>query len=98
MSAAVIGSFSATGLSAWFAPLSGRGFNVSIWGTFTGTVQLVRSFDNGVTLLPVTANGTQLMKFTAPCSEQWGDDGDGVKYALQCTSLASGSAAYQISQ
>jgi hypothetical protein len=94
----VTGAFAAPGQSASFAPLAGRGFNISIWGTFSGTVQLERSFDAGSTWLPVTANGTQLEKFTSAASEQWQEDEAGVLYRLNCTALASGTADYRLSQ
>jgi hypothetical protein len=96
--ASVTGAFGATGSSATFAPLGGRKFNASIWGTFVGTVQLQRSFDSGTTWLPLTSNGTQLETFTAPASEQWQEDESGVLYRLICTAYTSGTVNYRISQ
>ena len=49
--------FSATGSSASFTPLAGRSFNVSLWGVFSATCPLKRSFDGGSTWLPITASG-----------------------------------------
>jgi|SRR5579864_6647118 len=95
---AVTGTFGTTGQSAAFVPAVGRGFNISLWGAFAGTVQLQRSFDNGVTLLPLTANGAAVETFTAPCSEQWQDDEVGVQYFLVCTAFTSGTINYRISQ
>src|SRR5579864_8683881 len=94
----VTGNFTATGQSAAFVPAVGRGFNLSLWGTFSATVQLQRSFDNGITLLPLTANGATVESFTAPCSEQWQDDEVGVQYFLVCTAFTSGTINYRISQ
>ena len=94
---AIASTFVAAGQSASLTPKAGRGFNISLWGTFVATVQLERTFD-GTNWLPITANGTQLMKFTAPCSEQWSDDEVGPQYRLNCTSWTSGTVSYRISQ
>ncbi|MEY3774316.1 MAG: hypothetical protein RLZZ129_1096, partial [Verrucomicrobiota bacterium] len=48
------GTFTGTGRSAAFIPKQGSAFNVSVWGTFSATVQMQRSFDNGTTWLPLT--------------------------------------------
>jgi len=93
----VAGSLSATGASAVFAPLAGRSFNVTIWGTFSATCVLKRSFDQGATWLKITAGGGQLMSFTGPVSEQWQEPEFGVQYRLDCT-VASGTVSYRISQ
>lgn len=94
----VTGAFTATGQSASFAQLAGRGFNASGWGTFSAGVQLERSFDKGTTWLPITTAGTQLYKWTAPWSESAEDDEVGVLYRLNCTSYMSGTVNYRISQ
>lgn len=91
------GTFTGTGQSAAVV-VQPNGFNVSEWGTFAATVQLERSFDNGVTWLPVTANGTQLELFTAPVSENWAETEAGVLYRLNCTAYTSGTVNYRISQ
>ena len=96
--APVTGTFVATGQSPSFAPLGGRGFNASLWGTFSASVQLERSFDKGTTWLPLTANGTAIEKFTAPCSESLQEDEDGVLYRFNCTAYTSGTVNYRLSQ
>lgn len=103
MSQALTGTFAATGQSAVFLPdgigdLVDRAFNISLWGTFVATVQLERSFDNGVTWLPLTAGGTATLKFTAPCSESAGETEAGVLYRLNCTAYTSGTVNYRLSQ
>jgi hypothetical protein len=95
---AVAATFGAVAQSVALSPAAGRGFNISLWGSFSATVQLERSFDGGTTWLPITANGTQLEKFTGPVSEQWQDDEVGVQYRLNCTSWSSGTVNYRISQ
>jgi hypothetical protein len=83
--------------SSNFAPIAGRPFNISLWGTFAGSVQLERSFD-GATWLPVTAAGVQLCIWTAPASESWEEDEVKPVYRLNCTLYTSGTANYRISQ
>lgn len=94
----VTGTFAATGQSKAFTPVAGRGFNASLWGTFVATVQVERSFDSGATWLPLTANGTQLEKFTAAASEQLQEDESGVQYRFNCTAYTSGTVNYRLSQ
>lgn len=96
-------AFTATGQSAAFLPDGigdslTRSFNISVWGTFVGTVQLERSFDNGTTWLPLTAGGTQIEKFTAPASESVDEFEVGVLYRLNCTAYTSGTINYRLSQ
>ena len=103
MSQALINTFTATGQSASFladgiGDLVDRAFNISLWGTFVATVQLERSFDNGTTWLPLTANGSQVYRFSAPCSEPCDETEAGVLYRLNCTSFTSGTVNYRISQ
>ena len=96
----VTGTFSATGQSASFAPVGGRGFNASLWGTFSATVQIERSFDGGTTWLILTANGTQLEKFAGSqvISENLQEDESGVLYRFNCTAYTSGTVNYRLSQ
>ena len=100
----ITGSFTATGVSPSFSPLGSyppappRDFNVSIWGSFTGSIQLERSFDNGSTWLPITAAGTQLYIWTAPASEVAEEPEQGPIYRLHCTAQSGGTANYRISQ
>lgn len=100
--APVQSTFTATGASAAFAPILGRDFNVSLWNTpghtFVASVQLERSFDNGVTWLPITAAGTQLYQWTAPASEVANECEGNVLYRLNCTSYTSDTVNYRISQ
>jgi hypothetical protein len=95
--APVTGTFGATGQSAAFAPISARPFNVSVWGTFSGSVQLERSFD-GSAWLPITAAGMQLYVWSAPASEVAEEPEYGVLYRLNCTAYASGTINYRMSQ
>src|ERR1017187_254459 len=76
--------------STLFTPFPLKPFNTSLWGTFSGSVQLERSFD-GLTFFPVTAAGTQLCIWTAPASESWEEDMANVFYRLNNTVYTSGT-------
>lgn len=92
------GTFTGTGRSASFTPRQGAAFNVSLWGTFVATVQMERSFDNGVTWLPLTAAGTQMYVWTGPASEIAAEPMPGVLYSLRCTAFTSGTVNYLMGQ
>lgn len=101
MTQPVTGSFTATGQSASFQPtFRDRGwgkFNVSLWGTFVGTVQVERTFDGGSNWLPCTNLGASVT-FTAPMTEVLEEPERGPTYRLNCTSYTSGTISYRISQ
>ncbi|HEX8905470.1 MAG TPA: hypothetical protein VF771_11535 [Longimicrobiaceae bacterium] len=71
-------------------------FNVAISGTFTGSVQLVRSFDAGTTWLPVTALGVAIV-WTAPGTETLEEVEPGVLYSF-LASLTAGTYNGRISR
>lgn len=103
--AVVSGSFVATGTSGSFLPLGP--FNVSLWGSdgpngsWSGTVQLERSFDGGSTWI-VAAIGQAA---TTQASWDTGKDVStifteperGVLYRLDCTAYSSGTINYRLS-
>jgi hypothetical protein len=92
----VSASFTATGQSAsanFYGP-----FNVALWGTFVGTVQLQRSFDGGVTWLPASFDGQgDIASYTVPTSFVVNEPEHGVLYRLNCTAFTSGAINYRIS-
>lgn len=98
MSAVVLvsGTFTATGQSSSFRPI-GK-FNVSLRGTFVGTVAIERSFD-GTNWAGISrdSSGTAAT-FTGPagviCEEVEGD----TLYRLNCTTYTSGTVTYRVSQ
>jgi hypothetical protein len=73
-------------------------FNVSVSGTFTGSVRLERSFDAGGTWLPLTDQyGTQIA-FTTPVSLLAYEPEQNVLYRPNATALSAGSATVRLSQ
>ncbi len=84
----VAGSFTATGASSHF--VTRRGFNLSLSGFGTATVELQRSFDQGATWLTVKS-------YTAAVERVVDDPEHGVYYRLECTSYSSGTILYRMS-
>lgn len=69
--------------------------------SFTGSVQIERSFDGGLTFVPCNiGGGGQLAVYTAgtPISLTFGEPERQVLYRLNCTALSAGNINYRISQ
>ena len=82
------GSFAATGTSSSFS--SRAGFNISLAGFGSATVQLQRSFDDGTTWRVVKT-------YTANVEERCDDPEVGVFYRFECTAYTSGTIVYRLS-
>jgi hypothetical protein len=91
----LIGTISAVGRTAGVV-LFGE-FNLSLSGTFTGSVQLERSVDGGITYQPITSFGMPFI-FTTKCEETFNEPQPGVFYALNCTALSSGTIGFRMGQ
>jgi len=66
--------------------------------TFTGTVQLERSFDGGSTWIPCYAwQGGSQLKWTAAMSTEFLEPEKGVLYRLNCIAYSAGTINYRIS-
>lgn len=95
----IASAFTGTGQSGSFRPAAGRPFNVSVWGTFVGTVELERSFDAGSTWLDCSRDSAgTTASFTAPFSVVVEEPEVGVIYRLNCSAYTSGTINYRISQ
>lgn len=94
----VTGSFTATGQSGNFPPKAGRPFNVSVRGTFVGTVQLERSFDGTNWFVASRDSAGTAAAWTAPMSVVVEEPEAGVLYRLNCTAYTSGTITYRMSQ
>ena len=93
----ISGSFSGTGQSA-VRPFLGY-FNVSIFGTFSGTVDIEKSFDNGANWLKVSVNASgSPASYTNPVSVIVLEPESQVLYRLNCTTYTSGTINYRVSQ
>lgn len=95
----ITGSFTATGQSQGLQVADH--YNVTVWGTFVGTVVLERSFDGGVTYQPLTRDlAGAIAALTAPFSMIAFEPErvSNVKTRLNCTAYVSGTINYRISQ
>lgn len=92
------GTFTATGTSAAIG-LSGD-FNFSLSGTFQASIVLEKSFDGGTTWIPVSLDGTGLpvSLVSQGASIVTQEIEAGMLYRVNCSSYASGSAFWRISQ
>lgn len=91
------GSFTATGQSAG-ALIRGK-FNLAIWGTFTASVALERTFDGGTTWLNCSLDAAGSPNaLTVPVALICEEPEPGVLYRLNCSSYTSGTVNWRISQ
>lgn len=93
---AVTGQFTAIGQSNNFTPQAGRGFNISIWGTFEGAIRLERSFDEGVTWIPLWPS--EVYEISEVITLIHEEPEANVQYRLNCLSYTSGTVNYRMSQ
>jgi hypothetical protein len=101
----VSGSFTGTGQSASFQLPGNRGpamlpilLNITLSGTFSATVVVERSFDDGSTWHPVAKNTDgDAASYTAPLSLSAAECETPMLYRLNCTSYSSGTVTYRIS-
>lgn len=91
-----IGSFSET--AAGKAIALTKYFNVTVTGTFEGTLLLERSFDK-TEFTPLTQDfvGTPV-QITGPVSVVAFEPENGVYYRLRCSEHISGTASWRLSQ
>lgn len=87
MTEAVSGVFTATAEQSGEAPRWGK-FNVSLTGTWTGTVSLQRMFKGGA--------WETVKEYTGNVSEVAEEPEAGVKYSFTASNLTAGSAEYRI--
>lgn len=81
-----------------FIPTSDRPVMVALSGTWTGTVNVLRSTDGGATRLPLTAAGQPWGSFTANCCEPvWQESVSGAALYLDIA-LSAGSLTYRVAQ
>lgn len=92
------GNASASGPVGPFTPEIGRPIWIALSGTWTGSVQAMRSTDGGTTKLPLTAGGEAWGLFTGNACEQVTEETeDGATYYLDIV-IDSGTLTYRVSQ
>lgn len=96
--AALAGTMSVSGSAGPFVPELGRPIRVTLWGEWSGTAELRRSVDGGVTLLPLTVAGEPWGRFTGNANEAVAEEHEeGASYHFVVT-LAGGTLAYRVAQ
>lgn len=92
------GSSSTTQTVGPFTPQLGRPINLTLSGTWVGSVQLLRSIDGGTTKLPLTVGGSAWGSYSANANEPvWTETEAGATYYLAIT-RTSGTISYRIAQ
>ena len=81
-----------------FVPVVARPLVITLTGTWTGTVKLLRSIDGGVTKLPLTLAGAAWGEFSVNVNEPvWEENELAAVFYLLLTPL-SGTIAYRLAQ
>lgn len=89
---------SANALLGPFAAQVGRELWLSLSGSWTGSVQVLRSVDGGATKLPLTIGGQAWATFSANCNEQVSTEtSGGATYYLQFV-MSTGAVTYRLAQ
>jgi hypothetical protein len=99
--ALISGTFGGTGQSRG-GPMNGNGtgaFNAALWGTFSATVKLERSFDGGTTWIVCgkDSSGTE-SAYTGAVSLTVTEPEQNVLYRWNCTAYTSGTVNYRLSR
>lgn len=95
------GTFTGVGRSALFSLPSGAppwDLDITITGTFVGSIQLERSMDGGETWAPIFILGTQYYVWTAPAAESYQMNSIAPVYSFNCTAYASGAINFWITE
>ena len=92
------GSTAATGIVGPFIPVLGRPVILSLQGSWTGTVKVVRSTDGGATKLSLTVGGSLWAQFPGNCCEAVWDESDAAARLYLDIALMSGSVSYRLAQ
>ena len=81
-----------------FAAAQGKPIVLALSGTWTGTVQLLRSTDGGVTRFPLTLGGAAWARYQANvCEPVWEESESAATFYLQLTP-SSGAILYRLAQ
>lgn len=94
----LFGQSSVSTVSGPFNATADRAIVVTLDGDWQGTVRLLRSTDDGVTLVPLRVGGAAWAEYTeSGCEQAWGETEAGVSFYLDIA-LTSGTVVYRVSQ
>lgn len=71
---------------------------VTLWGTWAGVAQVLRSTDGGTNKLPITVGGQAWASYTSNAQEAFGSDTDPSSLYYLSVTLTSGTINYRLSQ
>lgn len=92
------GSTAIASTTGTYVPVAGRPLVLTLTGTWTGTVKLLRSINGGTTKLSLTLAGAPWAEYTANVNEPvWEESEAAAVFFLQFTPL-SGTIAYRLAQ
>lgn len=95
---ALAGSIAASGTVGPFVPELGHPIRVTLSGSWSGVIELLRSADGGATKLPLTAGGERWGRFIANANEMVAEEYEaGASYYLGVT-LQAGTLSYRVAQ
>jgi len=94
----LVGTMASSGVAGPFVPELDRPIWVSLSGDWTGTAELLRSIDGGVTKLPLTAGGARWGRFTGNANEAVADESEAGAIYYLSVALQSGTLSYRVAQ
>jgi hypothetical protein len=94
----VEGVLTGDGRSTSFQPIPGKDFNIYLYGTFTATATLQRSFDGGTTWLSAAKPDLTAAAFTAPVNFSANEPRASTIYSWLISGFGSGSISYRFEQ
>lgn len=98
-SAMLAGTASGSAVAGPFAPDLARSIWVTLSGSWSGTVSLLRSVDGGATRLPLTyIDGTARAVWTAPVNAAVAEESQAGATYYVSVALSSGTVAYRVTQ
>lgn len=97
-SAPLAGTAAASTQIGPFQPVQGRPVMLSLSGTWSGSVKVLRSTDGGATKLPLTIGGSVWAQFTGNCCEAVWEESEAAARLYLDIVLTSGSIAYRLGQ
>ena len=95
--AALTGTAASSAVLGPFTPTSGKPVILTLSGSWSGAVRLLRSVDGGTTKFPLTAAGLAWGSFGANCCEPVWEETAGASLYLD-VALATGSVTYRVAQ
>jgi hypothetical protein len=95
---ALTGTANASTTVGPFAPLVGRSVMLTLSGDWSGSVQILRSTDGGITQVPVTMGGAVWALYSGNCCEPVWDESETIAQLSLAIVITQGTLAYRLAQ